>query len=56
MNREMCRLVAFQRNELFTDRERKLRKTFGRLLFTKLFSYFVNKKSIMKLCLKNIKQ
>ena len=48
MDREMCRLVAFQRNELFTDRERKLRKTFGRLLFTKLFSYFVNRKNIEK--------
>ena len=48
MDRKMCRLVAFQRNELFTDHEKKIRKTFGRLLFTKFFSYFINKKNIEK--------
>ena len=46
MNRKMCRLVAFQRNELLSDIEKKLRKIFGRLFFTKILSYFVNKKNI----------
>ena len=48
MNREMCRLVAFQRNELLISAEKKTRKIFGRFLYTKILSYFVNKKRIEK--------
>ncbi len=42
LNREMCRLIIFQRNEILTSLQKKIRKLFGRLLFTQFFSYFNN--------------
>ena len=44
----MSRLILFQRNEIMTASQKKLRKLFGRYLFTQLFSYFNDKDLISK--------
>ena len=44
LNRKSKKLLLLQRNELLTDRQIKLRKKFGRFIFTNFFiNYFQNK-------------
>ncbi|BCV06868.1 MAG: hypothetical protein CM15mV145_140 [uncultured marine virus] len=55
----MSRLILFQRNEIMTASQKKLRKLFGRyLFFTPIFSHFNDKdlisKNILKVSLKSI--
>lgn len=45
-NNSMARIIAFQRNELLTKLQSRIRKIFGRFLFTSLFSRFLNKDHI----------
>ena len=42
IDKAMCRLIIFQRNEILTNFQKKVRKLFGRYLFTQFFSYFNN--------------
>ena len=42
IDKAMCRLIIFQRNEILTNFQKKVRKLFGRFLFTQFFSYFNN--------------
>ena len=42
IDKAMCRLIMFQRNEILTNFQKKVRKLFGRYLFTQFFSYFNN--------------
>lgn len=42
IDKAMCRLIIFQRNEILTNFQKKIRKFFGRYLFTQFFSYFNN--------------
>ena len=45
---KMSRLILFQRNEIMTNFQKKIRKLFGRYLYTQLFSYINNRKHISK--------
>lgn len=42
IDKAMCRLIIFQRNEILSNFQKKIRKFFGRYLFTQFFSYFNN--------------
>ena len=48
LKKNMSRLILFQRNEIMTASQKKLRKLFGRYLFTQFFSYFNDKDLISK--------
>ena len=48
LNKNMSRLILFQRNEIMTSFQKKLRKLFGRYLFTQFFSYLNDKDLISK--------
>ena len=48
INRDMSRLILFQRNESMTLIQKKIRKLFGRFLFTQFFSFLNNKDKISK--------
>ena len=48
INRDMSRLILFQRNETMTLIQKKIRKLFGRFLFTQFFSFLNNKDKISK--------
>lgn len=48
VNNSIVRLVIFQRNEILTLFQSKIRKLFGRLLFTILFSRFLNNNYVSK--------
>ena len=44
LNRKSKKLLLLQRNELLSEKQKWLRKTFGRLIFTNIFiNYFQNK-------------
>lgn len=48
INKAMSRLILFQRNEAMTNLQKKVRKLFGRYLFTQIFSFFNNQNNISK--------
>ena len=48
INKKMSRLILFQRNETMTGLQKKIRKLFGRYLFTQLFSFLSNSNKIAK--------
>ena len=45
---KMSRLILFQRNEIMTKFQKKIRKLFGRYLYTQFFSYINDRKYISK--------
>ena len=56
LDREIARLILFQRVELLTPLQRKIRKLFGRYFFTNFFSkYFTNPKNVGKEYFKKMK-
>ncbi len=49
LNRDLAQLAILQRTELISSKLKKIRKTFGRFLFSKIFSkYFIDIKIISK--------
>lgn len=49
LHKQDIKNLLFQRNDLFSDKQIFLRKTFGRWLFTKFFIFFFKKKNIDRL-------
>ena len=48
INYIMARLIIFQRNEILSKFQKRIRKVFGRYLFTQFFSYLNNKDVVSK--------
>ena len=46
LNQKSKKLLLLQRNELLTQRQKWLRKKFGRLLFTNIFIHFFQNKNL----------
>ena len=49
LNQKSKKLLLLQRNELLTQRQKWLRKKFGRLLFTNIFIHFFQNKNLEKI-------
>ena len=48
LDKRMLPAILFQRNELFNSFQKKVRRIFGRTLFTNLFIYFGNSKRMIE--------
>jgi len=48
INYRMLPTILFQRNELFSSFQKKVRKFLGRFIFTNLFIYFASSKEIIE--------
>ncbi len=49
LNQKSKKLILLQRNELLTEKQKQLRKKFGRLLFTNIFINFFQHKNLEQL-------
>ena len=50
LNQKSKKLLLLQRNELLTQKQRWLRKKFGRLLFTNIFIHFFQNRNLEYIC------
>ena len=48
LNRKMLPTILFQRNELFNSFQKRVRRIFGRFIFTNLFIYLASSKKIIE--------
>ena len=48
LDKRMLPTILFQRNELFNSFQKKVRRIFGRMLFTNLFIHFSNSKRMIE--------